>query len=156
MAIYSVHIPTGAADPAAAADRVLFLREGFSWPAFLFGPFWLLARGLWRPLAIWCLAAILVGFAMSYGLVKDAAATWLYLIGGVFLGLEGKGFVGAALERRGFALADVAAGPDLVAAESGFFSRWLAGAPAAPPAPARPHAPVAEAHVIGMFPEAGG
>ncbi|WP_158815929.1 DUF2628 domain-containing protein [Methylocapsa sp. S129] len=159
MAIYSVHIPVGGADPAAVAERAAFLREGFSRPAFLFGPFWLLARGLWRPLGVWCLAAVLVGFAISYGLLRDSAATWLYLVSCVFLGLEGKSFVGAAMERRGLGLVDIVAGPDLIAAERAFFSRWLAidGAPVATPAAARAHAPVADAaHVIGLFPEAGG
>ena len=156
MAIYSVHIPVGGADQADVAARAAFLREGFSWPAFLFGPLWLLARGLWRPLGIWCLAAILVGFAISNRLLPDSAGTWLYLLASVFLGLEAKGFVGAAMERRGLGLVDVVSGPNLLAAETGFFSRWFAAAPVATPAPARPIGPVAEAHVIGMFPEAGG
>ena len=134
MAIYSVHIPVGGADPADVADRAAFLREGFSWPAFLFGPLWLLARGLWRPLGIWCLAAIFVGVAISHGLLRDSAGTWLYLLASVFLGLEAKGFVGASIERRGLGLVDVVTGSDLTAAESGFFSRWLADAPVMTPA----------------------
>jgi hypothetical protein len=159
MAIYSVHVPETAADPAIAFDRVNFLREGFSWAAFLFGPFWLLARRLWRPFGAWCLGALIVGVAISCGLLRDSAATWLYLAAALFLGLEGRGFVGAAMERRGFKLVDVATGADLIAAETGFFSRWLAAAPSVtppPPALARPNAPPVETQVIGMFPEAGG
>jgi hypothetical protein len=156
MAIYSVHIPIDGADAADSAERAAFLREGFSWPAFLFGPFWLLARGLWRPLAVWCLAAILVGFANSYGLLRDPAVAGLYLLAAVFLGLEGRSFVGAAMERRGVRLMDIATGPDLVAAESGFFSRWLANARPVTPPPARPNTPAPDAPIIGMFPEAGG
>jgi hypothetical protein len=161
MAIYSVHIPGDGADPTTAAERANFLREGFCWPAFLFGPLWLLARGLWRPLGAWCLGAILVGLTISHGLLRGSAGSWLYFIAALFLGLEGKGFVGAAMERRGLQLIDVATGPDLAAAESGFFSRWLAGLPAVTPTPppaARPNAPIAEGHgpIIGMFPEAGG
>jgi hypothetical protein len=159
MAIYSVHIPGDGADPMASSERANFLREGFSWPAFLFGPLWLLARGLWRPLGAWCLGAILVGLTISHGLLRDSAGTWLYFIAALYLGLEGKGFVGAAMERRGVRLVDIATGADLAAAESGFFSRWLADAPAmAPPPPAKAKAAAAEAHgpIIGMFPEAGG
>jgi hypothetical protein len=159
MAIYSVHIPGDGADPTTAAERANFLREGFCWPAFLFGPLWLLARGLWRPLGAWCLGAILVGLTISHGLLRGSAGSWLYFIAALYLGLEGKGFVGAALERRGVRLVDVATGADLAAAESGFFSRRLADAPAiAPPPPARAQASAAQAHgpIIGMFPEAGG
>jgi hypothetical protein len=157
MAIYSVHIPGDGADPATAAERANFLREGFCWPAFLFGPLWLLARGLWRPLGAWCLGAILVGLTISYGLLARPAGSWLYFVAALYLGLEGKGFVAAALERRGVRFVDVATGADLASAESGFFSRWLADAPAMAP-PARAQAPAAQAHgpIIGMFPEAGG
>lgn len=155
MTIYRVLIPRSAADPAAIAERADFIREGFSWPAFLFGPFWLLARGLWRALGVWCLGALIVALAISHGRLPDFVGTWLYLLSAVFLGLEGQGLVAAAMERAGFGFVDVVTGVDSVAAERGFFSRWLADqAPATPVA--RPNAPVAQANVIGLFPEAGG
>jgi hypothetical protein len=156
MAIYSVHIPVGDADPAEMAERAMFLRQGFSWAAFLFGPLWLLWRGLWRALAVWCLAAILVSVAVSYGVIRDSAGTWLYLLGALYLGLQGRSIRAAAMERGGLRLVDVVCGSDLSAAESGFFSRWLAAAPAAAPASPRRDAPIPPAHVIGLFPEAGG
>ncbi len=59
------------------------------------------------------------------------------------------------MERAGFGLVDIAAGPDRLAAERSFFSRWLADAAPAPLA-ARPNTPIAPAHVIGLFPESGG
>jgi hypothetical protein len=155
MAIYRVHLPVGASDQAVMAERAKFLREGFCWPAFLFGPLWLLARGLWRPLVLWCLGALVVGFAIFYGRLSDAAGTWLYLLSTVFLGIEGQSFAAAAMERAGFGLVDIAAGPDRLAAERSFFSRWLADAAPAPLA-ARPNTPIAPAHVIGLFPESGG
>src|SRR5476651_964616 len=135
MPIYSVRIPADGADPANAAERANFLREGFSWPAFLFGPLWLLARRLWRPLAAWCVGALLIGLAISNGLMRGSAAPWFYLAAALFLGLEGRAFVGAAMERRGFKLVDIAGGEDLTAAETGFFSSWFADAPSAPAAP---------------------
>ena len=53
MRFFRVFLPQAGAEPAEMADRATFIREGFSWPALLFGPIWLLARGLWRPLGIW-------------------------------------------------------------------------------------------------------
>jgi hypothetical protein len=155
MAIYRVLIPVGAADPAAIAERADFIREGFCWPAFLFGPFWLLARGLWRALGAWCLGALIVALAASYGRAPDFAAIWLYLLSAIWLGLEGQGLAAAARQRAGFRFVDIVTGADSGAAEHGFFSRWLADPAPASPA-ARPSAPVAQAHVIGLFPEAGG
>ena len=155
MAIYRVLIPVGAADPAALAERADFIREGFSWPAFLFGPVWLLARGLWRALGVWSLGALIVALTVFYGRTPDFAANWLYFLSAVWLGLEGQGLVAAAKRRAGFRFVDIVAGADAAAAEHGFFSRWLADAAPASPA-ARPNVPVAQAHVIGLFPEAGG
>ena len=155
MAIYRVHIPVGVADQAAMAERAKFLREGFSWPALLFGPVWLLARGLWRPLGLWGLGALAVGFAISYGRLPDAVGAWLYFLSAVFLGFEGQNLAAAAMERAGFGFIDIATGVDRLTAERGFFSRWLIEAASAP-AVARPNAPIVPAHVIGLFPESGG
>jgi Protein of unknown function (DUF2628) len=159
MPIYSVRIPADGSDPASAVDRAVFLREGFSWPAFLFGPLWLLGRRLWRLLVVWCIGALIVGLAISHELMRDWAAVWFYLAAALFLGLEGRAFVGAAMERRGFRLVDIAGGQDLTSAETGFFARWFVDAPSAPlaaPAAARRRGPASDAHVIGLFPEAGG
>jgi len=148
-------MPVGAADPAAIAERADFIREGFSWPALLFGPLWLLARGLWRALGLWFVGALAVALATYYGRAPDFTASWLYWLSAAWLGLEGQGFVAAARQRAGFRLVDIVIGADSGAAEHAFFSRWLAQS--APPAPAaRPNVPVAQANVIGMFPEAGG
>ena len=148
-------MPVGAADPAAIAERADFIREGFSWPAFLFGPLWLLARGLWRALGLWCVGALAVALATYFGRAPEFAANWLYWLSAAWLGLEGQGLVAAARQRAGLRLVDIVIGADSGAAEHGFFSRWLAQSALASPA-ARPNVLVAEAHVIGMFPEAGG
>ena len=152
-----VLVPAGA-DLMLAAERARFVREGFSWPAFLFGPFWLLARGLWRALGVWLLGAILVVLMFRSGQLGSGAGGSLYLLSAVYLGLDGRKFVAAAIERRGFAFVDVVIGPNRWVAEEIFFNRWPqdrappVGAPRAPSAAA----PVAPSHVIGMFPEAGG
>jgi hypothetical protein len=155
MAIYRVLLPAGEVDPAAAAARAAFVRDGFCWPALLFGPLWLLARGLWLALGAWCLGAAIVLIGAHYARAPGFAVDGLYWLSALWLGLEGQGLVAAARRRAGFRLVDISVGADATAAEHGFFSRWLAEpAPAAPPA--RAGAPAAPAHVIGLFPEAGG
>jgi hypothetical protein len=155
MRFFRVLLPQAGAEPAEMADRAKFIREGFCWPALLFGPCWLLARGLWRPLGVWCLGAVLAALAFRYGHVSRDAGGWLYLLSALYLGFEGRSLVAAAVERRGFALVDVVAGADRAGAERAFFSRWLADREVVVSA-ARPNVPVAQPHVIGMFPEAGG
>jgi hypothetical protein len=155
MAIYRVHLPVGAPDRAIAAERAKFLREGFSLPAFLFGPVWLLARGLWRPLVVWCVGALIVGLAIFCGRLSGSAGPWLYVLSALFLGLEGQNFAAAAAERRGYGFADVAAGADRAAAEQSFFARWLAET-SSQSLRARSNKPIPQAEVIGLFPEQGG
>jgi hypothetical protein len=155
MPIYRVLLPSGDPERESMADRARFIREGFCWPALLFGPLWLLARGLWRPLGVWCLGAILVAVALGSGNASGGAAGWLYLLSAVLLGLEGRSLRAAAIERRGFTLVDVVAGVDAAAAEQVFFTRWLANKDVVVSA-ARPNIPIAQSHVIGLFPEAGG
>jgi len=107
MAIYRVHLPVGA-DAASAAERARFQREGFSWPALLFGPVWLLARGIWRALTVWLAAALALGWAIHLGRLPSADGTWFVLLSAIYLGLEGNSLAAAALERRGYKLADIA------------------------------------------------
>ena len=154
MKIYSVHAP--ATSSAGRSDRVHFERQGFSWPAFLFGPFWLACRGFWRALALWCLIAALVGFAVGFGGLSGAAAAGLLLIVELYLGLQGAELADAAMERSGWPLSDVAAGADRIEAERGFFSRHVREAPQAPSARQVAASPSTPSAVIGLFPEAGG
>src|SRR5215510_2105037 len=89
MAVYSVFAPpvsTGEAD----AERFRFVRDGFSWGAFLFGPLWMIFRRLWLVLIIYLvgITALTIGLArLPFG---DGAVVLLvpFLIA-LFLGLEG-------------------------------------------------------------------
>jgi len=156
MPIYRVHVPEDL-DPLAAADKTRFVREGFACWALAFGPLWLLAKRQWMALGVWILGAALVGIAISARLLPEHAAGWLYWLSALYLGLEGRNIVSAALERTGAPLVDVAVGVDRSSAERAFFSRWpaLAEAPRTTAAPARGAGAVSPG-IIGLFPEAGG
>ena len=56
MSSYTVHEPplrAGAAAPEP--ERYVFVRDGFSFWAFLFGPLWMLRHRMWLVLAaLWC------------------------------------------------------------------------------------------------------
>src|SRR4029077_16824986 len=54
MAIYTVHEPPlKRYDTAADPDRFVFVRDGFSWSAFLFGPLWVLRHRMWLVLLLY-------------------------------------------------------------------------------------------------------
>lgn len=59
MRVFTVHDP---AQPTARPAPPRLVPEGFSWGAFLFGPFWLLLKGLWLPLVGWLLLLALLAF----------------------------------------------------------------------------------------------
>ena len=143
-----------------ALERARLLKLGFVWPALLFGPLWLVARGVWRALALWVLGAALLATAAKLGLVGAGGVLWLYALSALYLALEGRALQGAALTRGGQPLVDIVCAGDAASAERTFFARAVAGPPPLPPRRAADLAadPPAGAppHVLGMFPEAGG
>jgi hypothetical protein len=153
MAIYSVHLPPDGASLESAADRVHFERQGFAWAAFFFGPFWLLARGLWRAFIVWCVIAALVVAAVSLGRLSGCAALPLALVSAFFLGVQGSNIAAAAFDRAGWRFADIVVGENRAAAERNFFSRWRDETPSSPRRAVNVSSTVG---VIGLFPEAGG
>ena len=120
MQVYTVHIDP--LSPEVDGDAVL-VREGFAWLAALFGVFWALYHGLWG----WALALVAAALAIA-GL---AALTGLNGVGQAVLQLGYMALAGAlandwrrwALARRGYRLAEVVAGDDLMAAERRYFER---------------------------------
>jgi hypothetical protein len=62
MSVYTVHEPPLRAGAAASdVERFAFVRDGFSWWAFLFAPLWMLRHRMW--LVFVCYAAISAGLA---------------------------------------------------------------------------------------------
>ena len=65
MQTFTVHEPPNApADRVDRAESLLFIKDGFSWGAALFGPLWLLAHRLWWPL---------IGYIIAYGAIECGA-----------------------------------------------------------------------------------
>ena len=122
MRLLTVH----AAEPnAESGTRELeFVSDGFSWPAFVFGPVWLAFHRMWRELAMLVVLVLLVVAAFA-GLGADpAVTTGALLVIALGLGVAGNDLRRAALERRGFIETDVVAGATLDDCED----RWLAEA----------------------------
>lgn len=91
MSLHAYTLHTG-------ADRTppLLLREGFSWAAFAFAPFWLLRHGLWLALlAYLVLAAALIGFAPDS--FRGLGLVGLHLLAG----FEGRDLLRLRLARLG-------------------------------------------------------
>jgi hypothetical protein len=117
--------PTEAEDLTERADRLAFVKEGFSWPALFIPLLWLIYHRMWIELIL--LTAIYVALPLAFGtdLQGQTLTTWASLAISVLFAFEANDLRAMALERRGYRLASVAMGRDRTDAERSFFSAWL-------------------------------
>ena len=100
MRLFTVHARTG----TKPATRLV--REGFSFPAFLFGPLWLLWHALWLGLLGYLL------LAAAIAAIPDPWENWAALALQLLLGLHARDIQRWTLARRGFTTEGVVAGRD--------------------------------------------
>jgi hypothetical protein len=150
MKLFAIHAPIGPA-VLSGLESARAARTGFSFAALLFGPLWLLARGLWLALIGYVVLAVLVVGLVRLGWLWPGAAVALIALAGLYLGVEGRAFALAARARRGRLLVDVIFARSALEAEKLYFERALAAAPAGAPR----GVPRAEEGIIGSFPEPG-
>ncbi|HEY5819967.1 MAG TPA: DUF2628 domain-containing protein [Mesorhizobium sp.] len=79
----------------------LFVRDGFSWLALVFGPLWLAWHRLWLP-AITVLAVMMAITALGARLGLGTPAAMLSALVSTWVGLEGASMRIAGLRRRGY------------------------------------------------------
>lgn len=165
MSIYTVHQPPLDAGAAAAEPyRFVFIRDGFSWWAFLLTPFWMLRHRLWLALVIY----LLISAAVDSGLRALGASVFTMVLAGLLIsllaGLEAGTLRRFKLARHHWRNIGVVTGDDVEDAERRFFDAWIRQAPARRPAPplsaptsgaTAPVPPAAPSGVIGLFPEPG-
>ncbi len=126
MSAYTVHEPPNPAiDRIDRAEAMSFLKDGFSWAAFVFGPVWLLANRLWLGFAGY--AAISAAFtAAATALGLDAAWISLAIVGlHAVVGYEAHALQVAALEQRGWNMVGSVMGASETECERRFFEGWL-------------------------------
>jgi hypothetical protein len=166
MSVYTVHEPPSRAGAAASdVERFAFVRDGFSWWAFLFAPLWMLRHRMWL---------VLIGYVVIVGAIEvpvklsgapSLAANLIGILLGLLVGFEASTLRRFTLNRRGWKTLGVVSGDDLEDAERRFFDAWLQrksspsnGPPAPMPGPASAarswRGPLGSG-VIGLFPEPG-
>jgi Protein of unknown function (DUF2628) len=160
MSVYTVHEPPQRLVAAPDVERFAFVRDGFSFWAFLFGPLWMLRHRMWLAL---------IGYVLILGWLETVVRMFggSALVGGfisllisLLVGLEAGTLRRFSLNRRRWKNIGVVSGDDLEDAERRFFDVWVrrptmqpvtpAAAPAAP-IPRMAQAP----DVVGLFPEPG-
>jgi hypothetical protein len=123
LKIYTVHLRAWSAAPDR--DAVL-VREGFCWPAFVFGVFWALGHRMWFAAAL--LLAATLGLAALADLF-DPGAGIIEAVGlatSLWVGFEANDWRRAALRRGGYVESGVVAAPDPERAAHLVFARRAA------------------------------
>jgi len=158
MRVYTVHEPPPKRDETSVdPERFAFVRDGFSFWAFLFGPLWMLRHWMWLVLLGYIGVVIVLEVAEYLLGVSTAARLTVSLLLALLVGFEAPTLRRFTLGRRGWSNIGVIVGDDLQSAERRFFDAWAkGGAIAMAPAAASPHtASAAAPDVLGLFPEPG-
>jgi hypothetical protein len=131
VAVFTVHLPpAGTSEP----EKIRFLRDGFSTPAFLFGPFWLLWKRAWLPAIGWTLLLVLIGGSGALLKMPRDAMSLLGVAAALILGFEGDRLLAWSLQRRGYVEGDVVIADNEDEAEEVYFGRLRAASPETIPA----------------------
>ena len=177
MSIYTVYEPPlKAHESAPDPERFVFVRDGFSFWAFLLGPWWMLRHRLW--LAFVCYVILAVALSIALRLIGASAAVAI-IAGALFsllVGFEAATLRRFTLSRRGWRNVGLVVGDDVESAERRFFDAWVnkawaektwaektwaerssvdATPRASSPAMGVPMARRPSSEVIGLFPQPG-
>jgi hypothetical protein len=169
MAVYTVHEPPSRGDAISAPEpeRFVFVRDGFSLAALLFGPLWMLRHRMWLVLLGYG-AVVAVIAAALYGSAAVEGIVWALLA--FLIAFEAGTLRRFTLARRGFRNIGIVVGDDLESAERRFFDSWVGkdsqgrksadgrseprGEPAARTGmPAPPASSPMQHPILGLFPD---
>jgi hypothetical protein len=134
VSAFTVHEPPQAGGTKLErAESLLFVRDGFSWRAALFGPFYLLVRGEWLALAAYAAAALILSAILSLSGAKPDWFAWVFILLNVMTGFEVSELKRWSLGRRGWQEIASVSGRGQEEAERRFFEAWLPTLASDPP-----------------------
>jgi hypothetical protein len=174
MPVYTVHAPSASGADLRAADKLVFVRDGFHVWAMILAPFWLVWNRLWLAAIGWVVVTVALEVGLA-GLGAGRTAIWsASALVALLMGFEAASLKRWTLSRRKWRQLDTVVADDEEAAERRFFDRWTAGQGAASydpltvdrgaPPPTRnipgqrfsEPPPLPQGGIIGLFPEPGG
>jgi hypothetical protein len=164
MAVYTVHQPPlkkyeASPDP----ERFKFVRDGFSFWAFLFGPLWMLRHRMWLVLLGYVVLVVAMQVALRSVGASVGGSMFAAFMLALLVGMEAGTLRRFTLGRRKWTNVGTIVGNDRETVERRFFESWVRGetlapiaaAPARAASPATPAQRSASPDVIGLFPQPG-
>lgn len=165
MPVYTVHAPLSGRDGNAAADRFVFVRDGFHLWAAVFGVLWFVVHRLWLASIAWLVVMTLAGVGMAMLPVSNDVRTLVLALFAVLIGFEAASLWRWTLSRGHWRQLDVVVARNRHDAEHRFFERWTAGRVAAADSrpgdragasPSKTFGPNGGAgEIMGLFPQPG-
>ncbi|MDX6807520.1 DUF2628 domain-containing protein [Terrihabitans rhizophilus] len=157
MRIWTVHEPASATTAIERAEKLVLIKDGFSWLAFFFSPLWMLYHRLWLGTLLYVLIS---AATIAAGLLLPLGSGSEFLLGFVpmlYAGFEGNDLRRRKLERRGYTqIGAVAARSGMEAEVAYFASAPEVASETRPAVPAllKPlvQRPVPDHGVLGLFP----
>jgi len=141
MQIFSIlepaHGPVRHDDP----QSVIFLKEGFCWPALFVPLLWMLYHRMWLVAAGYIGLSGLVALLGQWLGAQETPAAIIGLGFGLIIACEAAGIRRWHLQRTGYRQVASVAAKNLPLAEARYFAEKPEGATPAPPAPARGFVP---------------
>jgi hypothetical protein len=163
MTVYMVFEPREAGgDSVRRAERTVFVRDRFTWSAFLFAPLWMLRHWLWLAFIGYGVTVVAATIALRFAGARTGALLLALALIHLLVGIEAATLRRRSLLRRGWRDLGIVIGDDLETAERRFFDSDAATAARGdvvadtprPPVPP-PMRPGAAGDVIGLFPQPG-
>ena len=158
MAVYTVHEPPPKRfEQTSDPERFDFVRDGFSFSAFLFDLLWMLWHRMW--LVVVGYVAVSAALELIFSLLGTTAAPRLVAVFllRVLVGMEAATLRRFTLGRRRWTNVGVIVADDLEAAERRFFDVWVKSGGAAPRTTSESQSRqlMSTPDVIGLFPQPG-
>lgn len=126
MKTYTVHEPPGApADRMDRAELLRFIKDGFDWNVFLFGPLALLWRGLPLAALAYVVAAVTMTFALAAAGADSGWISMVLLALNAIAAYEVGEVQRRALERKGWSVVGSVVGNGQDECERRFLEAWL-------------------------------
>ena len=177
MSIYTVYEPPlKAHESAPDPERFVFVRDGFSFWAFLLAPWWMLRHRLWLALVCYVILAVALSVALRWIGTSAAVAIIAGALFSLLVGFEAATLRRFGLARRGWRNVGIVVGDDVESAERRFFDAWAnktwdnktwanknwaerpsvdGASRASSPAMGVPMARRPSSEVVGLFPQPG-
>ncbi len=158
MSVYTVHEPLPRKKEVSAdPDRFTFVRDGFYFWAFLFGPLWMLWRRLWLVALMYFAAAVGLQLGLWALGAPAFANSLVWFLLALLIGFEAGTLRRWTLTRHGWRNIGIVVADDVDTAERQFFATWkpqVQSASALSSVPGKfPRA--GEGQIVGLFPQPG-